>query len=122
MLINLTNHPFEKWDIKQKETALSQFGIVEDIPFPEIDPLANTKKVEELAKKYISMCSVKMTNVIDSNSAVHISGEPCFLFQFVTQAKINNLTCVCSTTRRIVTEENNIKKSVFKFERFRNYY
>lgn len=122
MLINLTNHPFEKWDEKQKETALSQFGIVEDILFPEIDPLTNTKAVEELAKKYVSTCFIKMANTIDSKNAVHISGEPCFLFQFVTLAKGHGILCICSTTKRIVTNKDNIKTSVFQFQQFRNYY
>lgn len=38
MLINLSNHPYEKWDETQKQAAIEAFGRVEDYPFPPIDP------------------------------------------------------------------------------------
>ena len=122
MLINLTNHPHEKWGVKQKEIALSQFGSVENLSFPEIDPLINIEVVSSIADQYLSICITKLAATNDQSNAVHISGEPCFLFQFVSKAKANKLPCICSTTRRIVTNDNNIKTSIFQFEQFRSYF
>ncbi|OJX90105.1 MAG: hypothetical protein BGP01_00385 [Paludibacter sp. 47-17] len=121
MLINLSNHPYEKWDEKQKNTALNQFNSVVDIPFPEIDPMADTEEVASLATEYLLRCKVKLAASKDKSNALHISGEPCFLYQFVALAKEQQIDCVCSTTLRLVTNEGNIKTSIFQFVQFRNY-
>ena len=121
MLLNLSNHPFDNWYEKQKSTALERFSSVEDIAFPEIDPMAETGDVASLASEYLLQCKVKFADSEDVNNAVHISGEPCFLFQFVTLAKAQTITCVCSTTLRLVTNEGNVKTSFFQFIQFRNY-
>lgn len=121
MLLNLSNHPYEKWDEKQKHTALNQFYSVEDIPFPEIDPVADTAEVALLAAEYLFRCKVKLAESKDKSNAVHISGEPCFLFQFVALAKEQQIDCVCSTTLRLVTNEGNLKTSIFQFVQFRKY-
>jgi len=121
MLLNLSNHPFDKWDEKQRRIALERFSSVEDIPFPEIDPMADTGDVASLASEYLLQCKAKLAEFEDKNNAVHISGEPCFLFQFVTLAKAQTITCVCSTTLRLVTNEDNIKTSIFQFVQFRKY-
>lgn len=123
MLINLSNHPYEKWDNVQKEAAILVYGIVVDLPFPEVDPMADTAKVDELATDYFLQCEAKLRASKDKNkiNAVHISGEPCFLFRFVTLAKSQGITCVCSTTRRLVTNDGNIKTSIFQFLQFRKY-
>lgn len=122
MLINLSNHPYEKWDEKQKYAALNQFGSVVDIPFPEIDPAADTEEVTSLVSEYLLQCKAKLAELIGTSNAVHISGEPCFLYQFVALAKEHQINCVCSTTLRLVRNEGNIKTSVFQFVQFRKYY
>lgn len=121
MLINLSNHPFEDWDKKQKEVALSKYGVVEDLPFPEVDPAADTQAVVQLAAQYLTMCMVKFGKTAQTTDAVHISGEPCFLYHFVTIAKTKGINCICSTTKRTVTNQGNIKTMVFNFVNFRNY-
>ena len=121
MLINLSNHPYEKWDEKQKNAALNQFGAVEDMPFPEIDPVADTEVVALVATEYLLRSKTKLAESKESNNAIHISGEPCFLFLFVTLAKKQNIPCVCSTTQRLVSNNGNIKTSVFQFVQFRKY-
>jgi hypothetical protein len=122
MLINLSNHPYENWDIKQKQFARELFNQVIDLPFPEIDPLSNITAINNLAFEFLEKCKKLLKKEEDKQNAIHISGEPCFLFQFVTHAKEINLICVCSTTRRIVTNIDNIKTSVFQFEQFRSYF
>ena len=121
MLINLSNHPYEKWDEKQKNAALNQFGAVEDMPFPEIDPVADTEDVALLATEYLLRCKAKLAESKERNNAIHISGEPCFLYWFVALSKEHQITCVCSTTLRSVTNQGNIKTSIFQFVQFRKY-
>jgi hypothetical protein len=121
MLINLSNHPFEKWDEVHKQAAFKQYGIVEDFPFPDVDPNATTGEVAKLAAGFVAECVTKLQTTDGNPDAVHISGEPCFLFQFVTLAKAQGISCACSTTRRLVTNNGNIKTSVFQFVQFRKY-
>lgn len=121
MLINLSNHPFEEWDEKHQQAAFKEFGIVEDFAFPDVDPNSTTDEVCQLAVEYLSECMTKLETTDGKPDAIHISGEPCFLFKFVTLAKAQGILCVCSTTRRLVTNEGNVKTSVFQFVKFRNY-
>lgn len=121
MLINLSNHPYETWDEKQKQTAITEFGNVNDLIFPDVDPLANTDDIVRLAAKYYDECKYKLENSSDKINSVHISGESCFLFQFVTIAKAQGVHCICSTTRRLVINKGNKKTSIFQFVKFRNY-
>jgi hypothetical protein len=122
MLINLSNHPFEKWDEKHQQAAFREFGIVEDFDFPEVNPNADTDEVTRLAAEYLLACITKLETTDGKKDAIHISGEPCFLFQFVTLAKAQGISCVCSTTPRLVTNEGNTKISNFHFYQFRKYY
>jgi len=121
MLINLSNHPFEDWDEKQKQAAMSAYGVVEDLPFPEVDPAAHTQVVAKLAADYLNTCIIKFGNTFCDTDSIHISGEPCFLFHFVTIAKAKGINCICSTTKRMVSNQGNTKTMVFNFVNFRNY-
>jgi len=121
MLINLSNHPFEDWDKKQKEVALSKYGRVEDLPFPEVDPAADTQTIAQLADHYLTSCIGKFGKAVQTTNAIHISGEPCLLFHFVTIAKAKGINCICSTTKRMVSNQGNTKTMVFNFVNFRNY-
>ncbi|NOU45544.1 MAG: CRISPR-associated protein [Bacteroidales bacterium] len=121
MLLNLSNHPFENWETAQKEAALKQFGSVVDIPFPAVDPAINTEAVIRLCTEYLSQCISKFGKLLQPMDAIHITGEHCFVFQFVTLAKAHCIPCVCATTNRLVTYKDNIKVPGFQFIQFRNY-
>ena len=121
MLINLSNHPFENWETAQKETALKLYCSVVDIPFPDVDPAINTEAVVRLCTEYLSKCISIFGKLFQPMDAIHITGEHCFVFQFVTIAKAQGLPCVCATTNRFVTYKDNIKVPGFQFVQFRNY-
>ena len=122
MLINLSNHRSDGWEIKQLQSAIEVYGQVVDFDFPVIDSMADLKRVYILALEYVEKCR-KLASVGDALPfAIHIAGEMCFVYNFVTLAKTLNLDCICSTTKRRVTEEKNIKTSTFEFIRFRNYF
>lgn len=122
MLINLTNHPFEKWEEKQKKEALQLYGVVADLPFPQIDPVWDEKTLTEKSNQYIKQCSELLHGSSDFNNAVHIMGEFTFTFAVVTGLIEKGIECIASTSERMVKEEGEGKKTIiFRFARFRKY-
>lgn len=123
MLINFSNHPSDKWDEMQKQTALSQFGSIVDLQFPQVDPQANESGIRELANQYVQRIKEMLT--LQENKfpvAVHIMGEMTFLFCVINLLKNNEIQCLASTTqRKAIVDDKGVKTSVFEFVRFRNY-
>jgi hypothetical protein len=119
MLINLSNHPSVNWMPEQITTAQS-FGKIVDIPFPAIPPDWDTEKVILMAHEYLDKCK-QLLNSKNETSAVHLAGEPIFCFVLAQLLLKENITCLASTTERIVTEKNGIKTSEFRFRCFRKY-
>lgn len=116
MLINLSNHPFDKWSESQKTTALSHFNRVEDLPFPHIDPHWTMAEVEVLAESYIEKIAQMKP------AAVHLMGELTFCFLLAQKLKNAGIPCLASTTERIVQEQGEQKISTFRFVQFRPYF
>jgi len=128
MLINLSNHPAYKieneekiyiWDGEQLN-AISQYGEIVNLPFPNIPPDYTTEQVFDLATEYMNKC-VTLIQSSNDESAIHITGEMTFCFVLIQLLLKEGYTCIASTTERIVEEKDGVKKSVFKFVRFRNY-
>lgn len=119
MLINLTNHPSSRWSDKQKAAA-EEYGEIVDMPFPVIDEAGDEKYIATLADEYLN----KIVNLSDTQSVVvHLMGEQTFSYALIKRLRERGITCVASTTKRIVKEEVPGKKSevIFQFERFRAY-
>jgi hypothetical protein len=120
MLLNLSNHPSEKWSKEQMDLAQKLYGEVVDMPFPHISPIENTEGVLALAQQYAQnlLELSKQTTPL----AVHLMGELSFCFALVKMLQKHNIKVVCSTTERTVLEEVNGKKTAqFKFHNFREY-
>ncbi len=126
MLINLSNHPQEKWDLKQTNASL-YFTHTEDIPFPNISPEADADDIAELADEYLEKCLAMFqdyheTAGDDAEDAVHIQGEFTFTYRMVRLLKEHGIRCVASTTNRIVKENPDGSRTYqFEFVRFREY-
>lgn len=121
MLINLSNHPYNTWGEKQKLATETQFGKVVDLYFPDVDPMADIAAVTSLANNYFLQCKLLLADSDGCTNAIHITGEACFTFKFVNMAKANGITCVCSTTPRVVIYKDCVKTSVFQFVQLRCY-
>jgi hypothetical protein len=123
MLINISNHPSEKWSAGQRNSAIKNFSEILDISFPQIPPDADAKYVSELAQEYKDRCiEMLKENSKDVENAVHIMGEFTFTFTLVSLLFSEGIKCVASTTTRIVKElENNKREVTFEFARFREY-
>jgi hypothetical protein len=124
MLLNLSNHPKAKWDERQLAAAVSEFGSVEDIPFPQIHPSASLDEVRRIAMEYAERCSVALkSQETDKHNAVHLMGEFTFTYLFVKEMEKRGILCVASTTERLVTDNpDGSKTTVFKFVQFRPYF
>ena len=116
--INISNHPSDKWDEKQRIAAL-EYGSIVDIPFPEIDTNDSTEKLTQLADEYLGKIKAIASPY---SSVVHLMGEQTFCFSLLTRLQKAGYRCVASTTKRIVQEiGNNERCVVFGFEKFREY-
>lgn len=118
MLINLSNHPFEQWSEKQKQTAILLYGKVTDMEFPQINPNADDYEVLKIAENYLSEILHSNQN---KNLVIHIMGELCFCFSLAQLLQKQGITCIASTSVRNVVQKENIKTTVFEFCRFREY-
>jgi CRISPR-associated Csx2 family protein len=121
ILINLSNHPFDKWSEKQKQTALSIYQSIYDIDFPKIDPNGDEAYINNLANEYLFKILEIKNKYTDKLITIHLMGELTFCFALLKKLQDNGIPCVASTTERIVVEEDNKKTSTFNFVKFRKY-
>lgn len=118
LLINLSNHPYDKWTEEQKNAA-KEYGEVRDMPFPDINPDDGTEQIRKKADEYIS-------EIIKLNAehavTVHLMGEMSFVVYAVSRLSELGIRCICSTSERD-TEDlgDGEKKAKFHFKRFRDY-
>lgn len=117
MFINLTNHPSSLWSEDQLAAA-EHFGEVVDIPFPDISPEADEEEINSMAEDYVEKI---LSYGNDKDITVHVMGEMTFVYALVMRLKALGITCVASTTERMVKEVDGKKISEFKFVQFREY-
>lgn len=121
MLINLSNHPKDKWTEKQVSAALRKYKSIVDIPFPHISPNASTNQVINKAKKYFDKIVTLLKSSSDKSDAVHLMGEFTFVFHLTNKLKKKGINVVVSTTDRIIEERQGKKIVTFNFIKFREY-
>lgn len=123
MLINFSNHPYDRWSEKQKEAAKVYGGVV-DLAFPAVPSIASENDIEVLARE----SAERIANMLDGdpNSAVMAQGEFTLTFAVVSLLKERGIRAISACSERRVTEiigdDGNPKKQIeFCFERFREY-
>jgi NADH:ubiquinone oxidoreductase subunit C len=121
MLINLSNHPKDKWSEKQYSTALKKYKSIVDLPFPHISPKASTKQVISKAHNYLKKILKILKSSPNENNAVHLMGEFTFVYHLTNMLKRKNITVIVSTTNRIVEEKDGKIITTFDFLGFREY-
>ena len=119
MLINLSNHPSDKWSAEQTAAANAQFGEIVNLPFPLIEPNATKEDIARIAQHYL----IRVQQIgLPNNTAIHIMGEMTLTYQLVVLLKDAGYRCYASTTMREVYEQEPGKKTViFQFVKFREY-
>lgn len=119
IFLNHTNHPFEKWGALQKKAA-AVYGMVIDMPFPQIPPSMGEADVRELAAH-------NAEEIVNMNPvAVLCQGEFCYTFALTEILKKHCICVVCACSERSSQEhllaDGSVQKSVeFRFVRFRAY-
>jgi hypothetical protein len=120
MLINLSNHPSSGWSEPQLEAA-REWGKINDLPFPVIDPEGEEENIQELAQDHLQSIH-EMLAGCEGPHAVHLMGEHTFCFAMTALLQKEGITCLVSTTHRKVTfESNGAKTTHFRFVKFRRY-
>ena len=118
MFINFSNHSLSTWTERQIKAA-KEYGELEEIVFPNINPQFTTEQVQMLATDYVAKI---LTHYPIENLTIHVMGELTFCFYVVQQLKEKCVRCVASTTERIVEETaDNKKVTQFSFAQFREY-
>jgi len=120
-LINLSNHPSDKWGTKQK----AEFEEIIDFPFPNIPSNYTTEQVKELVDSTYKKVK-QLNDKLRENSFVGITiqGEFTFSYLFFDLLKNNleeyiwNIYIPC-TERKVqekISQEGKVEKiSVFEF-------
>ena len=119
MFINLSNHPSDKWSIKQTECAKA-YGELVDMPFPKIDPYGTDEYINGLVQEYFEKIVAYDTCV------VMVQGEYLFTYRLVCKLKEAGIKVLagCSERRTIeYVDENGFtdRRSEFEFVDFKEY-
>lgn len=121
MLINLSNHPSANWSENQLAEA-AKYGQVFDLPFPAINPEAESAEILQLAQSFEAKVRHLLSDENAELNVVHLMGELTFCFALVVLLQKAGIICVASTTSRKTTDHSyGLKSSLFEFVRFREY-
>lgn len=117
--INFSNHPSSKWG-KEQLIAAQIYGDITDIPFPSVDPMAETSDIINLADEIL----LKIR--LFENPTVLVQGEFTLAFAVVKKLQSAGIKAVAACSVRVVTELPNekgalVKKTYFRFMKFREY-
>lgn len=120
MFVNISNHHSSKWSEEQRRAAMELGGEIVDIPFPNVPPAAGEGDLMDLSDALIS--KIKTLEECEDVVVVHVMGEAGLTYRVVNDIYLDfKITCVYSTTERIVEEKDGQKISTFKFVKFRSY-
>jgi len=116
-LVNLSNHPSEKWNDQQK----AGWGGIIDIPFPEIMIDSNFDRIAD--SMYDKVKNMKVIDLNPSNCTIMIQGQHPATFSMVACFMNAGFTVLSAFTERIVTDhEDGSKTSVFRFGGYQRYW
>jgi len=119
VFVNLSNHPSSNWSAKQLEAA-EAFGEIMDIPFPSVSSSSTSEEIDKLSEEFVA----KVLSLRDNGAVVtvHVMGEMTLTFAIVSRLQKKGVTCVASTSERLVRELGDGKKEIqFCFQQFRQY-
>ena len=119
MLLNLTNHPSQRWPEEQLRTAEARWGSVADFPFPAVEPEASTAQVAELARQITGqVCALRPEAILCQGEMTLTAGLVALL-----QREGFPVYAACSRreSRESVRDGVVVKTASFRFAGFREY-
>ncbi|MBQ9443446.1 MAG: hypothetical protein IJU43_04010 [Lachnospiraceae bacterium] len=125
MLINFSNHPYEKWSAKQKEAA-RVYGDTVDMPFFVVPAKATEEEIAGMAADAVMEIERRIEFSHDTRDAIMVQGEFTLTYSVVTTLLAHHIRVISACSERRVMESsdevgNTVKKVEFRFERFREY-
>lgn len=124
ILINHSNHPSDKWHPAQKEG----WDKIIDLPFPNIDPHADTRQVADLVTEYYVSLELTISKQ-DGEVWLMLQGE--FTYCYLLYERVRSYLiysdyarnfrglAIPTTERRVVENPDGTKTSTFEFVRWR---
>lgn len=119
MIVNFTNHPCVNWSDEQLAAA-ERWGNIVDLCFPNVPAESDETDIAALADTYCSrICA------LDPN-AVLVQGEMSLTFAVARRLHQSGIIVLCAASERVCKTETErdgsvVRRSVFKFVRFREY-
>lgn len=125
VLINFSNHPYEKWSAKQKEAA-RVYGDTVDMPFFVVPTRATEEEIAGMAGEAVREIENRIASASDPRDAVMVQGEFTLTYAVVTLLLNHHIRVISACSERWVRdtvdrEGNPVKQAYFRFERFREY-
>ncbi len=112
--INLTNHPSDKWDDKQRKAA-EEYGTIIDIPFPDVPATASEEEIRQLGDNTVKI-------VMEQDPYVVLcQGEFTLAFRIINALMDKGVMVVAACSERDAVVSGNKKESYFDFTKFRRF-
>lgn len=126
MLINFTNHTFDKWTDDQKKSALEQYGEVRDLPFPAVPTRAGTTEIISMADDILAeIDALRYESRASDAFAVMAQGEFTLTYAVVSRLLTKGIKAISAVSERVSKEEvvdGVVRKTAeFRFAGFREY-
>ncbi|MGC9079824.1 MAG: hypothetical protein ACP5G1_03750 [Nanopusillaceae archaeon] len=122
VLINLTNHPFSKWSLEQREG----WKLIMDLKFPNVDPNLDTEDVKQIVNDYVKQVKDIIEKIESDKVYICLQGEYTFCYLMLNELKTLDkkpIIAIPTTERRVnetVTEDGKVEKTVvFEFCKWR---
>lgn len=117
--INHSNHPSARWSYAQRKAA-EAYGPIEDMPFPNIEPMWSEEQVAALADENGAAIIAKQP------AAVLCQGEFTYTFALIERLRKAGITVVAACSERVVHETVDgdgvsHKTAEFSFIQFRKF-
>lgn len=115
VFVNFTNHPSQMWENTQKRAALHYGESILDLPFPQVDPMADEIDLQNLAEE-------KTSEILSLHpTAVLCQGEFGLCFSVVRRLQKAGVRVLYACSERKVRVEGSTKTVQFDFVKFRRY-
>ena len=115
IFINFTNHPSHLWEDAQTRASLEYGNSILDLPFPQVDPMADETELQTLAEE-------KATEILSLHpAAVLCQGEFGLCFSVIRRLQMAGVQVLYACSERKVREEGSNKTVQFDFVKYRKY-
>lgn len=119
MLINISGINSRQWDPLQRAAALRDYGMVIDLPFPEVPAAATEEEVAALARDTVD----KAMSLASEETSFLVKGEMSLTIAMIDILREAGHTVLIPASERWIDEvrhgKNKQKRTRHKFVRFR---